>query len=479
MVNGCFKASNIENITGDRLAPRLTFGLNHFKKCILERRTGSVTRPLILITHSAEVSNRLLRCTLISNLLSINVRMLRLKIVPAPNITCLAHVRNTITKIVVSTSRGPTNSGNVGFFKSSNFGLSSRRRCRVRTCLSRRKSSLPEPSTSKLNAISRCPRNILGCTRCLRAAVPSSLSNVAIYLSTTGKTTSPIIGHLFTSLRASFCAVNTGPSNVGVGGNINSARPSILNGFIIRGGTSINLTFSNSTSHYVTMSRGKHVVSNSHVVFVYNGCLGRHGGLGRGAVISAIVDGLNFRLTIRTRNVATLGARINSHCIIRRVHGGNCGLNNRRSKRIIFLSVGAAKSNLLANVRLLGIVGRANGGLSRLTSRIALCPRRLIGMHISRGSNMVRVPTIGTIVRRIRSRVTNGKHVLIHPDKARPLLHIVTRTRASRGYRSCIVHVMGIMGTRVNVWRVRPMGSFVIIRRYENNIPQRFLFYSR
>lgn len=191
-----------------------------------------------------------------------------------------------------------------------------------------------------------------------------------------------VLGHLNTRI----VTVRRRPGNIGVGRGYKSARLRDLGRAILGCKTSINVTGSNSTSHYLTISRGNRRVSNSRVVLLYTVGLGTRNQLGRSAIINAIVDGVNFRGTLGRVNYGARVATINSHCILRGVHGSNCSLNNRRSNRVVFLSCGAANSNLLATIRLLDVVGRRRGPLSRLTKLVAHCPRVLGGIHIRAGS---------------------------------------------------------------------------------------------
>lgn len=203
--------------------------------------------------------------------------------------------------------------------------------------------------------------------------------------SSTGNTTDKFLPSVLHRLNTRVATLCYRPGNIGVGGSYNSARVRALRGVIIRVKTSYNVTGSNSTSHYLFISRRKSVVSNSRVVIVGTLHVGGRKQLGTGVIMNAIVDGLNFNGTLTRRKYHAITAGMNSHCILRRVGTRKCSLNNRRSKRVVFPRFGAANSNLVATVRALVILHSRSNPLSRLGRLVAACPRLLGGMGICDG----------------------------------------------------------------------------------------------
>ncbi len=444
-VKELFKASNMEKITGDRLAPRLTCGINETKTCILAYRDSP--GPGVLMNHSAEVSNNMLRTTLITNVYDINTATILTRMVPAPTVTCLMERRNFSTKMVVSTSRGPFRRGKVGCFNKGKCGLASRARREVRTVVLSGTRRVDDPARRGVNVILQNRKLYRGCVRFTGDAMSISFGNVGVTVSYTGNTSDMATRGALGKLKTRICMVGGVPSNIGVGSGYNSARVRGLYKFIGRGGISLKLTFSNSTSEILTISRGNRVISNSGVVAVYTLRVHGRNGLGTSAIITAIVDGLKLFIVNRRRKLGVTGAGINSECILRRVLGGSCSLNNRRSKRVVFLRRGAANSKLIAKLRLITVLGGANEGLSSLTKTVRACPRILVGTGIGArgGGGCARSGRVYSLVDRVRRRFGNYKEILVEPSNARPLIHIVVRN----GSRALVARETGALSSLV------------------------------
>lgn len=435
MVKELFNASNTENITGTRLAPRLTVGVNETTTVILV--DSRIRRPAVLVNGSAELSNSVLRNTLVTKLYSMNTGIRVLKMIPAPTITCLMNGCGTSTNVVVSTSRGPFRFGNVGVFDSSKYGLPSSLRGEVRRVMLSRIIPCTSTASRGVNEMACSARTTSLCVSRLISTISYSFRNVRVTLSYSGNSSSEATRGLFAGLNTGIRVLFSRPSNIGVGHSYNSARVDGLRGCIHRRGLSYNLTFSNSTSEYLTISRGKGLISNSCLVTVYTGSVGRENMLGGGTIIKAVVAGVNFGGFYRRGSVRFISAGINSECILRTVVRRNCGVNNRRDNRVVLLSCTAANSNRLSNTVVLDVVGEANRGLDRLTGVVRHLPRILVGMGIDErnGLSFCASERVGTRVREIDRVLNSENEVLIHISKARPLMEMVLRNRGLRRVR--------------------------------------------
>ncbi len=228
-----------------------------------------------------------------------------------------------------------------------------------------------------------------------------------------------------------------------MGRGYNSAGVRGLYHLMGRGRLSLNFTFSNSTSHYLTISRGNGIISNSGVVFVLTHQLGGHKELGGSAIITAVVSGDKFFSSYDGTKVDYIRAGMNSQFICRRVRGGSCSLNNRRSNRVVVGGCTAANSKLLATVVILRRVYSAGSALSGLYRNITLCPRYAQGVHIGGGTRTIGSATILRSMGHVRRVVGNGNEMLVHRDKARPMVHVVIRTRGRRDDGRCTSVVTG------------------------------------
>lgn len=401
-----------------------------------------------MVKGSAEEDDCVFRCTLTTKLATSNTSTCLLRIAAAPDISCMMEARSFSYKLVVSTDRGPCCSGNVGMVGDRNRGVRTRIRTGVRTCVSNRVSRVPLTAGRGVNHAISCTTKEGHCVNRLVSLTAHSFGSVEIKLSYTGNDTSDITGDMFSTLKTGACIVGGRPGNIGVGAGYNSARVRILRRCMGRGRLSIKFTCSKSTSEYVTISRGKGIMSKSHVVCMYNGCLVRRKGLGSGAIIAAVVSGLKLCGTYSGVNVGCRRATINSGCICRGVLGGKCILNKRRSKRVVFDGRTHANSNVLASLVIVRTVVRGGRALKALTSRIGVFPRLLGGIHMGSGGATLSGTAIRTTMRGATRRLKASKHVLIHRDKARPIVHIVMRTTSSRVYRGCMSDMIGMVRDR-------------------------------
>lgn len=233
----------------------------------------------------------------------------------------------------------------------------------------------------------------------------------------------------------------------------------------MRGNLSINFTFSNSTSHYLYISRGNGIVANSRVLCVCKYCVGRHNGLLAGAIIAAIVSGFNLCGTFSRRKVNCTGATINSGCICRCVTGGNYHVNNRRDNRVVFDGCTDANSNVLADLGVVRIVLTGGVPVDGLTRPLGVCPRILRGIHIASGGTTRGSPTIRTTIGTITRTLNSANHVLMHRSNARPIIHIVIRTPSRSAYRGCISRIIRIVGGgNCVIWHVFYQCGFLTVR---------------
>lgn len=448
-VNQLFNASNIQNLTGHSVATRFTIDLTTTTTRILaQSHSTSTAQPQTVINHSAQIDKRFLRTTIISNLTDTNISIRVAKIIPAPTVTRLATISKTSLKIVLSTSRGTVPSGNVGFFTTKNAGLPSTIRGSVRKLLTR---PAPQPANPNIKHIQQLHTTPTRCISRLIASIPMSLRNLRIIISYTGKTTCRITPRTVQHLKTHILTVRTSPSNCGVGSKYKDARVSSLITTIQRQNTSIKVTRSNSTSHYLTISTRNHIVSNSRVVTILTITVHSTNALHSSAIITAIVSGLNFGLTVTSRNVQIIRAKINSHCILRTVLTGNCGLNNRRDKRIVLDSCTAANSKILATLDLLTQVTAAKRSLTSLTSIVAHLPRILIGITNISQTELTSTSKIQTIIISVRHRLNSANQILLETSNARPLVEIVIRTPATRITRTSTSHVTRTIHTRLTL----------------------------
>lgn len=440
----------MENVTGGSLAGRLTVRVNVTTTRVLVRRYRNA--PAIVVNGSAHTSNSVLRTTLATNFYSINIGILSINIIPAPTITCLINGCNYTTNMVVSTSRGPYRCGKVGVFRSANCGLPSRARRGVRTVVLSGGCRVGAGVNNRMNGEVCYGATIRSCVGRIISITRIEFSNLGVTVSATGNSTSIYTGRVFAQLKTGYRVLSSAPGNMGVGLGYNSARPRRLVTFIGTGGLSLNITFSNSTSHVLTISRGNGLISNSGVVTVYTTRVGRSNGLTGGATIIAIVDGVNFFGFYRRGSVGYTGATIKSECILREVLRGNCGVNNRRDNRIVFLSCTAAKSNRLSTIGLVRAVIGDNTALNSLTGVVAICPRILVGIPMAprNGLGCGGSRCVVSTIRRTRVSLGNSNHILIHISNARPLIHIVLRNGGVRRVAGLNGRVTRIMGRELD-----------------------------
>jgi phosphoglucosamine mutase len=370
----------------------------------------------ILIAQDTRISGDMLALAVGAGICSSGMGVSLVGVLPTPGLARLvAENENATAGVVISASHNPFEDNGIKVFDGNGYKLSEDTEKQIENLMEKDgntdSSNRRAEDIGRLGYSSSSPDAYL---EFLQQAVPDlSLKGKTIVLDCANGATHQIAPDLFQQLGAKIEPLFIDPDGININVECGSQYPETLAKKVLEKNADLGLAFDGDGDRLIAVDERGHVLTGDQVIAVCANDLKQNGNLANDCVVCTVMSNLGLHAAMQRIGVRTITTAVGDRFVMEAMRKEGAILGGEDSGHIIFNDLHTTGDGILAGLRLIDAIQRANKPLSQLSQVMTIFPQRLINVPVREKPVLESVPKIEKVIQAVSAELGDTGRVLV------------------------------------------------------------------
>jgi phosphoglucosamine mutase len=372
----------------------------------------------VLIAQDTRTSGDMLAMAVGAGVCSSGMGVSLVGVLPTPGLARLVvENEDAAAGVVISASHNPFEDNGIKLFDGNGYKLSETTELQIESHIEKGEYTKPSNSKTRFESIGRMAFSNSfsdAYLRFLLDALPNlSLTDMTIVLDCANGATFQIAPELFERLGANVIPLFVAPDGTNINADCGSQHPETLAQTVLEYNADMGLAFDGDGDRLITVDEKGNVLTGDQLMAICANDLKQSGELTNDCVVCTIMSNLGFHEAMEQIGVRTITTAVGDRSVMECMRSEGAILGGEDSGHIIFHDVHTTGDGILAAIRLIDAVQKANKPLSQLSQVMTVFPQTLINISVKEKPALESVPEIKRVIEEVSTELGDAGRVLV------------------------------------------------------------------
>ena len=380
--------------------------------------------PLVVVGRDTRISGEMLAFGVAAGVLSAGGEVLFAGPIPTPGVAYLVRHFKAGAGVVLSASHNPSEYNGFKLFSAAGFKLSDHEEERIEETMLSREQHLAEEDMGRVETREDAWRLYMGFLENTVAA-GKPLKGMRLVIDCANGAAFRVAPELFRRLGAAVKVLFADPDGKNINDQCGSQHPETLQQEVLNTGPRAGLAFDGDGDRLVAVDEKGAVLSGDQIIAVCARDLKEQGRLKNDLVVSTVMSNMGLRVALEEMGVQQATTRVGDRYVMEAMKEKGAVLGGEDSGHLIFLDHHTTGDGILSGLQLLAALLRSQKPLSELGRCMAVFPQVLMNVRVREKPEIVSVPEVGRVIRRVETTLGDRGRVLVRYSGTEPLCRVM------------------------------------------------------
>lgn len=446
-----FGTDGVRGISNKELTPELAFRLGRTGGYVLtEHADSGEYQPQVLVAHDTRISGQMLAESLISGLLSVGIKVLRIGVITTPAVAYLVRNQGAAAGVMITASHNPVEDNGIKFFGSDGYKLSDDLEEEIETLLDK-DDNLPRPTAQGIGMVEDYQDGIQKYIQFLEQTISDDLSGMHFTIDSANGATSGLVSRLYSDLGARFDTMATSPNGLNINEGIGSTHPEVIQKYTLEKGAQLGFAFDGDGDRCIAVDEIGNVINGDKIMYICGKYMSEHGLLKKNTIVTTVMSNLGLYKTMEKHGLKSVTTKVGDRYVVEEMISNDYNLGGEQSGHIVFLDFNTTGDGMLTSIQLLNIMKQTGKKLSELAEEVIDYPQGLRNIKVVDKKAVLNNQKVLSVINKIKNEMFGDGRVLVRPSGTEPLLRVMVEAPTKKSVDSYLNRIEEVIAKEVSV----------------------------
>lgn len=417
-----FGTDGVRGVANAELTPELAYKIGRCGGYVL---TGQTEKPTVLIGMDTRVSGPMLESALVSGLLSIGAKVVRLGVITTPGVAYLTRKLGASAGVMISASHNPVEDNGIKFFGSDGYKLFDETELEIEALLDATEDRLPRPIGKHMGTVSDDVGAKHLYAQYLKTTISSSFKGLKIVMDCANGAAYELAPKIFEELGAEVITIGTKPDGLNINDGCGSTHPEMLKQEVVRHQADLGLSFDGDADRLIAVDETGHEVDGDYILCICGEALRKQGKLNHNTIVTTVMSNIGFFKAIESLGMKAEKTAVGDRYVMEKMRKEGYNLGGEQSGHVIFLDYNTTGDGILTGLQLVNVMKQTNQPLSQLKQLMQKFPQVLVNVKVKNKQGWRENERISEAIKQVEAKLGDNGRVLVRPSGTEQLIRVM------------------------------------------------------
>ena len=389
---------------------------------IMKKNKDNLT---LLVGSDTRISKDLLKNALVSGVLSENVNVIDLGVIPTPAISYLIQKYQVDGGFVISASHNKSEYNGIKVFNAKGYKIADEIENEIEDLiLNNFELSKEINKVGTYNIEENAKKDYV---EFLKSTIDSNLESLNIGVDTANGAAYETAKMLFDGLNINYKMINCTPNGLNINENAGSTHLEGLQKFVVENKLDCGIAFDGDADRCLLIDDLGNIVDGDKILAIYGKYLLDNHKLKNNTIVGTVMSNLGFVKFCEKYNINFVATKVGDRYVLENMLANDYIIGGEQSGHIIFKELANTGDGELTAIQILNVMAKTGQKLSELSSVMETYPQVLKNVNVSREGkeNYKNNPVINNIIQKYEEELKNEGRILVRASGTENLIRVM------------------------------------------------------
>ena len=393
-------------------------------KELVEKISYSIVKLLnnkgkVILAYDSRESSEEIKEIMINILVSNNIEVINLGMVPTPHVSLMIKKLNTDLGIMISASHNPYTDNGIKLFGKNGIKITDEMELEI-------EKYIDEQDFSGYNNKKEIANNYDSYNDYLTIIkkITTDLSNINVYLDCANGASSKIAPQIFKDLNANVEVIANQPNGKNINDNVGALHPEKLQELIQKGNYDCGFCYDGDADRIIVITPKGNVLTGDHILYLIGKEMKKNNLLKNNKVVITVMSNLGLKKELTNNGINQEITSVGDRFVIEAMEEQALNLGGEQSGHIILADYIPTGDGILTSVYIANLIKKGIN-LDDIYSEMEIFPQKLVNLVVDDKEKIMNNQELNDLIKKVENEMKDDGRVLIRPSGTEQLIRVM------------------------------------------------------